>query len=111
MSINPSPVAPLTPRYVNDQAAAAYTGRSSSWFRNQRTRDTRRVNDGLEPEGPHWVKLGRQTLYEVAALDRWLEASVERMKMDPPRVAGSARCRRPQQTCSPRKVLGAGREQ
>jgi hypothetical protein len=38
---------------------------SPQWAKGQRMRDTKRIDQGLEPEGPHWVTFGKRVLYPL----------------------------------------------
>jgi predicted DNA-binding transcriptional regulator AlpA len=61
--------ATVTPRMLDEEAAAVYCGCSRSWLRQLRQRGS----SGRTP-APAYVKLGRRVLYDRADLDRWLDA-------------------------------------
>jgi len=91
MKRQPASVAVLQPRYLSEDGASRYSGRSRSWLRNQRSRDAALIEKGLDPEGPRWVTLGRSVLYEVTALDVWLDANTKPMAVGEPRRASKVK--------------------
>ena len=55
--------APEGARYLDTRAAARYVGLSESTMRRMRRED----------RGPPWVRKGRRVLYDIHALDAWME--------------------------------------
>lgn len=61
----------LPPRALRTTAAAAYLGLSASYLRKQRARGADDPGDA----GPAWIKLSPSlVVYEVRALDDWIES-------------------------------------
>ena len=60
------------PKAVTERGAGIYTSTSCSHLRNMRARDAKKVQEGLEIEGPAWVKLGNAVRYLTDDLDAWL---------------------------------------
>ena len=84
---------PLRPRLLNERDAAAYIGRAPASLRNLRSADSKRIANGEQPQGPTWVKVGRQPMYPLDSwhgqpgLDEWLECNGELFGLgDPPGV-------------------------
>ncbi len=80
----------ITPRALREQDAAAYCAMSSSYLRNTRVADMRRLSKGEPIEGPRWINVGTAVRYLRDDLDDWLNA----FRLDPgqgdPNVGGEA---------------------
>ena len=74
-----SVVAAVRPRLMRDRDAAGYVSKSTSWIRSLRAADLKAKREGRQPAGPAWRAMGKSIVYEVAELDRWIDAnSIER---------------------------------
>lgn len=65
---------PISPRSLRERDAASYTGVSTSYLRNTRCADMRRLACGEPIVGPVWSNVGRSVVYLRDDLDRWLES-------------------------------------
>ncbi|MBL8329337.1 MAG: hypothetical protein JNJ71_10830 [Rubrivivax sp.] len=68
------PVSVITPRALREHDAAAYLGFSSSYLRNQRVADMRKMAKGEEIDGPRWVNIGTAVRYLREDLDAWIDS-------------------------------------
>lgn len=60
------------PKALTEHGSSAYTSLSCSHLRNMRARDARKVQQGLQIEGPAWIKLGNAVRYLTEDLDAWM---------------------------------------
>jgi hypothetical protein len=56
----------IKPMVLNEKEAAIYIGMSTSFLSKDRI-------EGIVPQGPPWIKVGRAIRYSVKDLDIWLE--------------------------------------
>lgn len=63
----------ITPRALREQDAAAYCAMSSSYLRNTRLADMRRLAKGQTISGPRWVNIGAAVRYLREDLDAWID--------------------------------------
>ena len=73
------PVSLVNPRALREHDAATYVGFSSSYLRNKRVADMRRLSKGAPIEGPRWINVGTAVRYLREDLDDWLNA----FRLDP----------------------------
>ena len=68
------PVSVVTPRAMREQDAASYVAMSSSYLRNTRLADMRRLAKGQAISGPRWVNIGAAVRYLREDLDAWIDS-------------------------------------
>ena len=68
------PMTTIAPRALREGDAAKYVGFSSSYLRNQRVADMRKVADGRQIDGPRWINFGVAVRYLLEDLDAWIDS-------------------------------------
>ncbi|MES9934294.1 MAG: hypothetical protein ABW162_15905 [Candidatus Sedimenticola sp. PURPLELP] len=69
----------LPPLLLTEEEAAMYTGTSTSWLRNQRSKDSKLIAQGYMPEGPPWVRMRTWIRYRPEDVVQWIEDNLMEM--------------------------------